>query len=42
MAAYDLGRKSLSDEIAELEEDDKLNEALAALKAKVKAPKDSE
>ena len=42
VAAYDLGRKSLSDEIAELEEDDKLNEALAALKAKVKAPKDSE
>ena len=32
VAAYDLGRKSLSDEIAELEEDDELNEALAAPK----------
>lgn len=34
--AYDLGKKSLHDEFAELESDEKVDEELAALKAKVK------
>ncbi|GGW73954.1 phage shock protein PspA [Alteromonas halophila] len=34
--AYDLGKKTLNDEFAELESDDKVDEELAALKAKVK------
>ena len=34
--AYDLGKKTLNDEFAELESGDKIDEELAALKAKVK------
>ncbi len=34
--AYDLGKKTLNDEFAELEAGDKIDEELAALKAKVK------
>lgn len=33
--AYDLGQKNLSDEIADLESDDKVNEELAKLKARM-------
>lgn len=33
--SYDLGRKSLSDEIAELESNEKVDDELAALKAKI-------
>lgn len=35
--AYDLGSKSLADEIAELESDDKVDDELAKLKAKIKS-----
>ncbi len=35
--SYDMGRKTLSDEIAELESDDGVDEQLSALKARVKA-----
>jgi len=38
--AYDLGKKSLHDEFAELEADGKVEDELAALKAKM-AKKDS-
>ena len=34
--SYDLGRKSLADEIAELESDEKVDDELASLKAKMK------
>ncbi len=37
--AYDLGSKSLSDEIAELETDEKVDDELAQLKAKMKSNK---
>ncbi len=37
--AYDLGKKTLNDEFAELESDEKVDEELAALKAKVKGSK---
>ena len=41
--AYDLGKKSLSDEFAELESENKIDDQLAALKAKVKSQnKDAE
>ncbi len=33
--SYDLGRKSLSDEIAELESNEKVDDELASLKAKM-------
>ncbi len=36
LEAYDLGQKTLSDEIAELENDEKVDEELAKLKARVK------
>ena len=36
--AYDLGQKTLSDEIGELENDEKIDEALAKLKAKMAEP----
>ena len=39
--AYDLGKKTLNDEFAELEAGDKVDEELAALKAKVQAKKAS-
>ena len=45
--AYDLGQKSLSDEISELQNDEKVDEELARLKAKMSegsdpaAPSDS-
>lgn len=39
--AHDLGSKSLSDEIAELESDEKVDDELAALKAKMKSEKKS-
>jgi phage shock protein A len=35
--AYDLGKKTLADEFAELESDDKINDELAALKKKVQS-----
>ena len=38
--AYDLGKKTLQDEFAELEAGDKIDEELAALKAKVKTQSD--
>ncbi|MBE1299124.1 MAG: phage shock protein PspA [Alteromonadaceae bacterium] len=38
--AYDLGKKTLADEFAELESDNKINDELAALKAKVGAKKE--
>lgn len=38
--AYDMGKKSLADEIAELESDDKINQELAALKAKLNPAKE--
>ena len=34
--SYDMGRKSLSDEIAELESNEKVDDELASLKAKMK------
>jgi len=34
--SYDLGRKSLADEIADLESNDKVDDELASLKAKMK------
>ncbi|HCB09180.1 MAG TPA: phage shock protein PspA, partial [Alteromonas sp.] len=34
--AYDLGKKTLQDEFAELEAGDKINDELEALKAKMK------
>ena len=37
--SYDLGRKSLADEIAELESDEKVDDELASLKAKMKKNK---
>ncbi len=37
--SYDLGRKSLADEIAELESDEKVDDELAQLKAKIKKSK---
>lgn len=37
--AFDLGKKSLSDEIAELENDSKIDDELAALKAKMEGSK---
>ncbi len=37
--SYDLGRKSLADEIAELETDEKVDDELAQLKAKMKTNK---
>lgn len=40
--AYDLGKKTLNDEFAELEAGDKIDEELAALKAKIKQGKDAE
>ena len=36
--AYDLGQKTLSDEIGELENDERIDEALARLKAKMAQP----
>ncbi len=36
--AYDLGQKTLSDEIGELENDERIDEALARLKAKIAQP----
>jgi phage shock protein A len=39
--AYDLGKKTLQDEFAELEASDKVEDELAALKAKVKGAKSS-
>lgn len=36
--AYDLGQKTLSDEIGELENDERIDEALAKLKAKMAQP----
>ncbi|BFT31045.1 phage shock protein PspA [Alteromonas sp. D210916BOD_24] len=39
--AYDLGKKTLHDEFAELEASDKVEDELAALKAKVKGAKSS-
>ena len=35
--AYDLGKKTLADEFAELESDDEINDELAALKKKMKS-----
>ena len=40
--AYDLGKKTLNDEFAELEAGDKIDEELAALKAKIKENKSAE
>jgi len=40
--AYDLGSKSLADEIADLAEDEKIDDELAQLKAKMAAPAKSE
>lgn len=37
--AYDLGKKTLQDEFADLEADDKIDEELAALKAKLNKDK---
>ena len=39
--AYDLGQKNLSDEIAELENDEKVDEELAKLKAKMGGSSDT-
>lgn len=39
--AYDLGKKTLQDEFAELEASDKVDDELAALKAKIKGAKSS-
>lgn len=39
--AYDLGKKTLQDEFAELEASDKVDDELAALKAKIKGAKNS-
>jgi len=39
--AYDLGKKTLNDEFAELEAGDKIDEELAALKARVKTDADA-
>ena len=36
--AYDLGQQTLSDEIGELENDERIDEALARLKAKMAQP----
>jgi phage shock protein A len=35
--AYDLGKKTLADEFADLESDDEIDDELAALKKKMKA-----
>ncbi len=40
--AYDLGKKTLQDEFADLESDDKIDEELAALKAKIQQNKTAE
>jgi len=39
LESYDMGKKSLSDEIADLENDSKIDDELAALKAKMNAKK---